>query len=941
MRLNKKIDLSRWNRAGLSEFRYLDGNAIIFLETLRQQLAEEFQQDGEVQWKELIERFPELANESRLQNRKRLAAQYYDQRRDYAWEILRSFSRSTHILGEYINAYANEGYISTALEWDNLRKLTAMLDYRPSPPASAETTIALIFKENSTGVVDKGFAVKNKPAAGQSTVIFETMEKLEGSSLVNALHLHDWDKNISLPYLVLSENKVRFFLPEPSEDINIGEMGVLAGEHSACSVRVTAVNMNEDVDSYLDLEVLSQNGLINEPAHSVTLYLQADFVSSPLANGENSALVFEEVSTAEQEIVFIKSNGQWAAQRVLRNAQKHIEFQIALRDQDVNGAIFRARLLKKQHIPKLDANNDVFVLPVEFAADPEFFVDSELNVKDAVFEGKPLDGVNFRYEPSITAGDLYYPDQSSAGSIKQIRLTEISFPGKAPDIKTGSWALVESGTTVEAYKISNIRTDEAWYTVNLSGLSGTVSQLRGAFKRALKAKDFNENTLHAWCDESSAVQTVLPLDDLSATDSLPLGQKLIISSKQRSFVVKLKDKALSPDGISLLYLSPPFHLDPSAVGFTRNNTIIHGNAVKAAHGETQPVKIVGSGDASKSKQCFELSSESISWISDAAFSTGVRADLNLFVGQRSWLQVERLSLAAPEDSHYQVKVNEDNKLSVCFGDGKHGRRLPSGIDNIRVIYRDGYGEEGNLVAGALHKILRPHPLIEAFSAPLNSGGGADKETSESLRENAPATVLTLDRAVSIDDYSHLAARHSMLWQARAFEKMPDRPARSLVEVVVVASGGEVFSSGSETAVLIENYLASHGVPGTPLSVISYSPVQIHLQLNIMVNEQAFDKKQVEQAVAEHLQESLKIKNRALGQGLLRSDVTALLEQVEGVENATCTIMDTPYRTMEAAAPLLHRGDDGLIRKVSIKPFQLLFLDVESYPLQILSQPYQI
>ena len=110
----------------------------------------------------------------------------------------------------------------------------------------------------------------------------------------------------------------------------------------------------------------------------------------------------------------------------------------------------------------------------------------------------------------------------------------------------------------------------------------------------------------------------------------------------------------------------------------------------------------------------------------------------------------------------------------------------------------------------------------------------------------------------------------------------------------------------------------------------------------MVDELAFDKKQVELAVAIHLKERLQIKNRKLGQGLLRSDVTAMLEQVEGVENGSCKIMELPYSDMEAAtAPRLHIGDQGLIRKVSVKPFQLLFLDTDSYSLQILSQPYQI
>ena len=40
--MSKRGDLTRWNRAGLSRFRYVDGNAAEYLEILRQQLAKRF-----------------------------------------------------------------------------------------------------------------------------------------------------------------------------------------------------------------------------------------------------------------------------------------------------------------------------------------------------------------------------------------------------------------------------------------------------------------------------------------------------------------------------------------------------------------------------------------------------------------------------------------------------------------------------------------------------------------------------------------------------------------------------------------------------------------------------------------------------------------------------------------------------------------------------------
>jgi hypothetical protein len=943
MKLNKKVDLTRWNRAGLSEFRYVDGNAITFLEALRLQLVEEYDQSGKPQWKELLERYPELPDETRYQTKKRLNAQYYGERRDYAWEILRTFSRSAHILGEYINAYANEAYLPTAVEWDSLRKLVAMLDYLPSPPASAETYIALLYKENESGEVDKGFAVKNTPDAGAATVIFETQEKLEGNSSINQLHLKRWNKNSDLPYKHASGTKVRFYFDELIEDINVGDVGVLAISTNGVPVEVSLIENNES-ENYIDLYLLSENDLNGYTLYNSTLYLQPSFVSSPLANGLNSVTFIEDVGFTEDEIVFGENTSGWFARRVVRNELGHVEFEGGGETLENNEIFYRSRILRRQKHAHLENGNYVYLVPDNIPDGSDFFFDTELNKLPVSIQDDDVDSVLFRFikmDPGYDE-DIFYPDELAVGVIKQIQQTEVRFSGKAPEIESGSWAMVHHNDTITAHLVDDIAVDEDRFSISLRDPSTAVSLVRSAFKLSLKHKNYNVNNNSAWSSASCDSVSVLKLDDASLLENLTLGQKLICASDEQAFVVELKDVSISNSGVGLLHVSPAFHLDPDAASFTRNNMLVYGNAVRVTHGETQPEKIVGNGDASKKNQSFELTSNSISWVADAGFSTGVRADLSLLVGQRQWQQVEDLSLSAAEDHHYKVRVNEDTMLSVCFGDGRHGRRLPSGVDNVRVSYRDGYGEEGNLESNSLVKILRPHRLIEDFVAPLASSGGAEKESSESMRESAPATVLALSRAVSLDDFTHLASHHSMVWQARAFEKMPDRPARSLIEVVAVAAGGATFIPGSDTAILIQDYLVAHSAPGTPVSVISYSPLLMQLKLNIMVNDTAYDKKVVELAVIDHLKESLTIKLRKLGQPLFRSEVIALLEQIEGVENGHCEILDGPYVTLDAKrTPRLHISADGKIRKVSIHPDQLLYLDVESYPLQITIQAYEI
>lgn len=959
MKLHNKKDLTRWNRAGLSEFHYIHGNAITYLETLRQKLVEEYDDGNQQAWKELVDRFPESASETQLQNSKRLSAQYYDERRDYAWEILRSFSRSSHVLGEYINAYANEAYLPTAVEWDNVRKLVALLDYRPAPPASAETTIALLFKEGESGKVDKGFAVKNKPDKGEATVIFETREKLEGSASVNRLQLKDWDKNSTLlkshsnkkwkPHYIKKRKKnsiLRFYLQQLTDDINVGDLGILATSKEGIAVKVAAFN-NDKKKSYIDLKLISDNIPDKFTLYDTTLYLQPDFVSSPLANGHASARFEKDASVNEGEIIFAHMGDAWHARRIVKNELRHVEFKDSKKSPQAGEQILRAHILKRQKHVKLGGGAYLYLLPEDFSDTYAFFVNDKLEQLSVSITDEPVDKVKFRYILGSFGEQIYYPGSQSEGSIQQANLKEIRFAGKVTDVKSGDWALVyqlkkhnkkgQQSKSVDACLIEDIAVDEEWFTLNLDCSTQSVSLLRSSFKLSLKHKDYNINHSPAWHAASNDSITVLELEKAALAKELKLGQKLICACDALAVVVELKDVKGSA-----LHLSPPFHLQSQAGAFTRNNTLIYANAVRATHGETQPEKIVGNGDASQTSQCFELASDKISWVADAAFSTGVRADLSLRVGQRVWQQVEDLSLSSHEDHHYQVNINEDDTLSVCFGNGRGGRRLPTGIDNVRVSYRVGYGEEGNLEPHKLVKIAKPDLLLEDFVAPLASSGGARKESSSSMRESAPATVLALKRAVSIDDFSHLAANHSMVWQARAFEKMPDRPARSKIEVVVVAAGGKEFITNSDTSNLIRNFLAQHSAPGTPISVVSYKALFMQLKLSIMVDETAYDKKQVEAAVSDYLKVHLEIKQRQLGEALFRNDIIALLEQVEGVENGHCEILAGPFSAMSAdSKPGLHKGDDGKIRKVAIKQNQLIYLDTRKYPLKITSVAYEI
>lgn len=100
---------------------------------------------------------------------------------------------------------------------------------------------------------------------------------------------------------------------------------------------------------------------------------------------------------------------------------------------------------------------------------------------------------------------------------------------------------------------------------------------------------------------------------------------------------------------------------------------------------------------------------------------------------------------------HRIVNDDEGKCRVLFGDGVEGARLPSGNHNVRAVYRKGLGLGGNVAAGKLTTLLTRPLGLSGADNPEAASGGEDAETLDKARENAPLTVLTLDRAVSVRD----------------------------------------------------------------------------------------------------------------------------------------------------------------------------------------------
>ena len=131
------------------------------------------------------------------------------------------------------------------------------------------------------------------------------------------------------------------------------------------------------------------------------------------------------------------------------------------------------------------------------------------------------------------------------------------------------------------------------------------------------------------------------------------------------------------------------------------DTVVYGNAVPVTHGAGAPEEMLGSGDPSQGAQRFLLRRSPLAYVPDPMAEGGMRAAVEIFVGDERWTEVRTLATSGGADPHYMLEIDEKERAAVQFGDGVFGAQPASGRNNIRARYRVGHGLAGNVAAGGI------------------------------------------------------------------------------------------------------------------------------------------------------------------------------------------------------------------------------------------------
>lgn len=310
-----------------------------------------------------------------------------------------------------------------------------------------------------------------------------------------------------------------------------------------------------------------------------------------------------------------------------------------------------------------------------------------------------------------------------------------------------------------------------------------------------------------------------------------------------------------------------------AYRYRRDSVAIRCNVVHATHGETR-AEVLGSGDGAVAMQRFALRQPPLTHVS-ADTPDGIASTLVVRVNEVRWHETRNLAFSGAADRAFATVVDDAGATAVVFGDGRHGARLPTGIENIRAVYRQGIGRDGNVGAGQV-SLATTRPLgVKEVRNPLRAAGGADPESRDQARGNAPLAVLALDRLVSIRDYADLARTFGGVGKAAAVRL------GGTVHVTVAGADDAPIDPASDLYRNLLRALRDHGDASLRVALGVRELLALALSAGIGVEaDHAWES--VEPRVRAALLRDFGFERRTLAQDIHLSEIVACIQAVRGV-----------------------------------------------------------
>ena len=897
------LPLEIYNRPGLDAIRYRIGTHASFKEQMLSRLTSSD--------------FPQL--------------QYLKTRDedDFTIALLDAWAMSLDVLTFYQERIANESFLRTATEQRSVYYLANLIGYKPRPGVAASAYVAFEM-ETAEGAplktdIATGTKIQSIPGPGEKPQLFETVEAIEARPEWNVLR-----PRLTKPQTVDVEME-QALLNGIAYSFKNGDTIIIVADENGNSMSVNRItNINIDNDKKTTMIDFAET--ISTPAPfifqmlPITAYIAApltftnSFVSATVLQtswNQSNLLAF---STVQGWSINSLANNLTAQMSIISPPGKSGLFSIARQT-----AVFGHNAPKWQSLPASQRYGEWII---KNAA-------KEIEFKAAAYpESSNWD--------SITSA----PTLLDESLTKKFLHLDAVYDG----IAVGAWVVLRNQTYKRLYKIDDVsevtRSDYAISAkvtrlklnkstdLNLFKIRDTTVYITNALPLELAELPIADTVPASVVDADQTyiaegeVSNVLLLDHFDL-NLLP-GQKVILTGENKNLDGVLESEVLTIDEAILNagFTQLTFKTGLKNV-YKRETLSINANVALATHGESK-AEVLGSGNGKVPYQKFKLMQPPLTYVS-AQTPSGAKATLEIRVNGIQWSETSSFRDHGPLDQVYIVRTNTEGETTVQFGDGISGSRLPTGSENVTAVYRRGMGQQG-LVGEKQLSLLMTKPVgVKGVSNPVSATGAEDREARDQARQNAPLTVLTLDRIVSLQDYEDFARAFAGVAKALASWTWDGR--RRGVFITVAGPDGVAID---DTGTTHENLIAAirqSSDPLIPIWVKSYRPAFFLVEGSIKVDDRYQTDDVLEQAKTV-LRDKFNFKVRQFGQAVSKSEVFAAIQKVDGVVAVNITRLHRIDNEAELIAKTPQPGANNSAANNSLAA-ELLLLDPRPIALELM------
>lgn len=862
---------------------------------------------------------------------------------DLTIALIDTWATIADVLSFYQERIANEGYLRTATERRSVLELARSISYELRPGVAANAFLAFTMEETAgspaTAVVARGTKVQSVPGQGELPKTFETVEEITARREWNMIPKQKERQNI---FQALEMGRVYFEGTATKLKAGDGLLFVagqepiafrivrgveVEAERGRTHVTFAALALHQDVIN------AARERIKNQPA--VSTPRSTDVIDAHTNFTRNDLLAIMEHKWTEADLQAEAEIKGWSIDVIINavNSEAEKEMDEATDGDGVyafrtkcgifgNSAPLWAALPVKQR-EKDDLEPGVHPpYPHDWDSQP---VDVNTNYKRVSYGfGKSYLDNAFQ---GILQGSWLVMNNGVTVTIGDMMTTGVASSISAnPDIGTPGYSHTEPESEeiptpeVTAYKV-NAANDQSMtgfsITAKVTGISLDSMawqniQTPNTTKGTLDLANFKfRNTSVFVISEKLQLSQVLPKTPVEGRSIstnrmvgwLQEGRPVTISgelegmpdvrSSEIAFIESVMHDTVK--GQTLISLTADLEHE-----YRVDNVELNANVAAATHGETKEESI-GSGDPTRHFQKFPLKNNPLTHVT-ASTPTGTVDSLEVKIDGVEWQQADSFENAVGTDKVYLTRRSDDGTTNVIFGDGTTGRLPPSGVENIKAKYRTGLGTGGNVAEDKLSLLMKRPLGIKSVTNPLMASGGTDPEDLKDARINAPRTVLTMDRIVSLHDYKHFAQGFAGIGKATSY--VVRKGDADVMLVAVASSTGEEVTESDMVYTELVNAIGLYSDTSSRFIVRSFKKRLFKVKAKILVSADR-EFADVAKTVSDELEEAFSFANRNFGQAVAMSEVMSVIQRVEEVEAADIDLLyDSEVGPREPPLPII-------------------------------------